>query len=147
MPEEISFSLAHPPGFEHLDQRECHGGYAPQNSFADLLRDEIRKIETLSAQHRARTGTTVLGMKAVLKQRVGDRPRSREPRRRLSPRVACRNTWRRIEALMRNRHFVAAYRAARALFIAGADAIFPAGCYWLRRFAGVACEPLPPAPG
>jgi hypothetical protein len=96
---EISLSLALPPGFEPL-------GHA---AFADLLKAQVRQVEILAAQRRAQTCTAVLGMKAVLKQRVGDRPSSREPRRRLSPRVACRNTWRRIEALARNRHFLLAY--------------------------------------
>ena len=129
MPDEISFSLAHPPGLRCADLRRL----APRPG---------SRCERLAAQRRAQAGDPVLGMKAVLKQRVGDRPKSREPRRRLSPRVACRNTWRRIEALTRNRHFLLAYRAARALFVAGANAIFPAGCYWLRRFAGVRCEPV-----
>jgi hypothetical protein len=133
MPDEISFTLAPAPGFEHLDQA----------TFAQLLVVQIRRIEAVAAEQRARTGAAVLGMKAVLKQRIHDRPRSHEPRRRLSPRVACRNTWRRIEALTRNRRFLVAYQAARALFIAGADAVFPAGSYWLRRFAGALCEPHP----
>ena len=131
MPDEISFSLAPAPGFEHLDAAE----------FGRLLLAEVRKIERVAAQRRAETGRPVLGMRAVVKQRMGDRPRSREPRRKLSPRVACRNTWRRIEALMRNREFHALYRTAREQFLAGLDAIFPAGSYWLRRFAGVPCEP------
>jgi putative transposase len=106
-----------------------------------MLRQQVQQIERMAARNRAQTGSSVLGMKAVLKQRVCDAPKSREPRRRLSPRVACRNTWRRIEALVRNRDFLRAYRAARTLFLAGADVLFPAGCYWLRRFAGVRCEP------
>jgi putative transposase len=133
MPDKISITLAEPPGFEHLGQA----------GFADLLREQVRQVERLAAQRRAQTGTAVLGMKAVLKQRVGHRPKSREPRRKLNPRVACRNTWRRIEALARNRHFLLAYRAARDLLVAGAQAIFPAGSYWLPRFVGVRCEPLP----
>jgi putative transposase len=133
MPKEISFSLAEPPGFE---------GMGPA-AFREALVAQVRRVETLAAQRRAQRGTGVLGMKAVLKQRVSDRPKSGEPRRQLSPRVACRNTWRRIEALMRNREFLLAYRAARELFLAGVDTIFPAGCYWLRRFAGVRCEPVP----
>jgi putative transposase len=131
MPEEIAFSLAQPPGFEQLGQA----------AFAELLQAKVRHVESLAAQRRAQTGTAVLGMRAVLEQRVGDRPKAREPRRRLSPRVACRNVWRRIEALMRNRQFLVAYRAARDLLAAGVEAVFPAGCYWLRRFAGVRCEP------
>jgi hypothetical protein len=136
MPAEISFSLAQPPGFENLGP----------TAFVEQLRAKVREIESLAAQRRAQSGTPILGMKAVLKQPLGARPKSREPRRRLSPRVACRNTWRRIEALARNRHFLMAYNAARALLVNGLQAIFPPGCYWLRRFVHVRCEPLPSHP-
>lgn len=47
------------------------------------------------------------------------------------------NKWARIEAIQRNQAFVAAYHQARALWKAGLRAVFPAGTYWLRRFAGV----------
>jgi putative transposase len=132
MPDELSLSLAPPPRLDGA-------------VFIQMLIEQVRQIERAAARDRARTASRVLGMETVLEQRVGDRPKSREPRRRLSPRIACRNTWRRIEALLRNRDFVRSYRAARTLFLAGADVLFPAGCYWLRRFAGVRCEPSSPA--
>jgi putative transposase len=137
MPDKISLSLTQPPGFEHPDQPR----------FDQMLLREVRRIEREAARRRAQTGAAVLGMIGVLKQRIDGRPASREPRRRLNPRVACRNTWRRIEALTRNRHFLYTYRAARELFLSGAEAVFPAGCYWLRRFAGVACQLPSPATG
>ena len=130
MPEEISFSLSTPPGFE--------GSSA---DFSQLLLAEVAKVEHSAAQNRRETGATVLGMKTVLAQPIEGRPKSHEPRRQLSPRVACRNTWRRVEALARNREFLFAYRTARERFLAGIDAVFPAGSYWLRRFVGVPCEP------
>jgi putative transposase len=128
MPDKLSLSLASPPGLDRA-------------TFVQKLVDQVRQVETATARHRAQSGSRVLGMKAVLEQRVDGRPRSREPRRCLSPRVACRNTWRRIEALVRNRAFLGAYRAARELFLAGVEVLFPPGSYWLRRFAGVRCEP------
>ena len=137
MPEEISFSLTVPPGFEG----SSHAG----SEFGQLLLAEVAKVEHSAALHRRETGATVLGMKTVLAQPIEGRPKSHEPRRQLSPRVACRNTWRRIEALMRNREFLLAYRAARERFLAGVDVVFPAGSYWLRRFVGVRCEPCPSA--
>ncbi|MCA9676821.1 MAG: hypothetical protein KC464_17435, partial [Myxococcales bacterium] len=72
-------------------------------------------------------------------------PTSREPRRGLQPRVAARSVWARIEALQRNRAFIDAYRAARAAWLAGLDAVFPPGTYWLRRFASVVVAE-PPRP-
>jgi len=133
MPEETSFSLTTPPGFE--PSGDAH--------FGELLMAEIGKVEQAAAQQRRESGATILGMKAILEQPVGGRPSSREPRRQLSPRVACKNTWRRIEALLRNRDFLVAYRAARQRFRSGIHVVFPAGSYWLRRFAGVPCEPSP----
>jgi hypothetical protein len=64
---------------------------------------------------------------------------TREPRRQLSPRVACKSTWARVEALQRNQAFIDRYREARANHLAGREAIFPAGTWWLPRFAGVKC--------
>ncbi len=83
-----------------------------------------------------------MGVRAVLAQAFTDSPRTHEPRRVLRPRVAARNLWLRIEALRRNRAFLDAYRAARALWLAGLDVDFPAGTYWLHRFAGVPVAPL-----
>ncbi|HWU89827.1 MAG TPA: hypothetical protein VN253_21345 [Kofleriaceae bacterium] len=64
-------------------------------------------------------------------------PSSHEPRRQMRPQVAARSPWSRVEALLRNRQFVAAYREARERWIAGALTAFPIGTYWLRRFAHV----------
>jgi hypothetical protein len=44
----------------------------------------------------------------------------REPRRNLRPKIAARSLWARIEAILRNREFLAGYRDARARWIAGA---------------------------
>jgi hypothetical protein len=35
------------------------------------------------------------------------------------------------------------YRVARLSWLAGLPAVFPAGTYWLHRFAGVTVAPLP----
>ena len=64
-------------------------------------------------------------------------PASVEPRRNLRPRVATRCKWARIEALMRNRAFVVEYASARERWRNGIGAVFPAGTYWLQRFASV----------
>ena len=82
----------------------------------------------------------IVRRKAVLRQHWDDSPNTREPRRGLSPRVACKNKWARIEALQRNQAFLECYRAARADHLAGRDAVFPAGTWWLCRFAGLKCE-------
>ena len=87
-------------------------------------------------------GSGFLGRKAVLTQSVSDAPTSVEPRGVLNPRIAARDRWKRIEALLRLRDFIDAYRAAREALCAGlAGVCFPLGTYWLRVRLGVACDP------
>jgi putative transposase len=134
MPDTVTLSFARPKGFEHLAAAE----------FATLLTDQVRALEKRVADERRRAGTPILGRHAVLKQRWSDRPTTRELRRGLDPRVAARSKWSRIEALLRNRTFREAYAAARVSFQRGMrDVLFPAGTYWLRRFASATCVPLP----
>ncbi len=83
----------------------------------------------------------------MLKQHWNAKPSSREPRRGLSPRVACKNKWARIEALQRNKAFIEQYREARSEKLTGRDVVFPPGTWWLYRFAGVKrAEPEATAP-
>ena len=133
MPETVELSFVRPREYDHLGAGE----------FSALVIDRIRQVEESIAVERRRSGTIVIGRKGVLCQGWSDRPASREPRRGLVPRIAARNKWSRIEALRRNRSFVDAYIAARARFIDGVrDVLFPAGTYWLRRFARALCLPL-----
>jgi hypothetical protein len=100
-------------------------------------------VEEEQAAARRRTGTRVLGRRAVLRQSWRDRPASLEPRRGLRPRLAARSKWTRIEALRRDRQFLEDYRASRTDWLAGVDTTFPYGTYWLRRFANVPIAPPP----
>jgi putative transposase len=127
LPESVTLECIRPPGYESLTQE----------AWRALLAGKIREVEAAAALSRANRGFRILGRARVLRQRPTDRPASREPRRQLSPRVASLNKWARIEALRRNKTFVAAYQHARILWQAGLDALFPVGTYWLRRFAGV----------
>jgi putative transposase len=130
-PPTIRIRMRRAPGLEHLSPEE----------FATLLRQKIAEREAAAALERAETGRQVLGRAAVLQQSWRDQPGTVEPRRQLDPRVACKNSWRRVETLRRNRLFVEAYRGIRELWLAGAAVVFPLGTYWLRRFAGVSCDP------
>jgi putative transposase len=134
MPDAVAIDISRPQGFDDLTDE----------AFAALVLERIRQVEVEVAAERRRTGTHVLGRKAVLAQKWSARPATREPRRQLDPRVAARSKWSRIEALMRNRDFRAAYVAARETFVAGIrDVVFPAGTYWLRRFVQATCAPYP----
>ncbi|HVV82236.1 MAG TPA: hypothetical protein VHE35_04125 [Kofleriaceae bacterium] len=134
MPEEVTLTFSLPP---ELGDTEA---------LLARIRARVAEVEEAAAARRARTGARVLGRRAVRKQSWRDGPRTRERRFNLSPRVACRSKWARIEALQRNRDFVAAYLDARARWRAGRPAIFPFGTYWLRRFAFVAVAGPPKIP-
>jgi putative transposase len=108
---------------------------------ADEVRAELRARvaarEHALAEQRQRARRPVLGRRAVLQQSWRDTPTTHEPRRNLRPRVAARNVWARVEALLRIRAFLEAYREARARWLTGVATEFPPGTYWLRRFANV----------
>lgn len=131
MPESLSISCRRPPGLEGLHRDEWRG----------RLREAIRTVERMAAGERRALGKSVLGRQQVLRQRPASRPNSPEPRRGLNPRVSASSKWARMEAIQRNKVFLAAYRVARNLWQAGKQAVFPQGTYWLQRFAGVPIEP------
>lgn len=130
LPEKVSLACVRPPGFDELTDGEWRA----------RLADRVRAVERDSMKARETEGRRIFGRGQVIRQRPTDRPSSHEPRRQLSPRVASPNKWARIEAIQRNKAFIAAYRAARLLWKSGFEAIFPLGTYWLRRFASVRIE-------
>jgi putative transposase len=133
MPATVELRIAVPPGFGEMDPA----------AFVAILKEHLQRAERSAAEQRKSTGGTVLGRQAVLKQDWRSQPETFDPHRQLNPRVACRNVWRRIEALVRNRAWLIAYRAARDVWLSGERPSFPIGTYWLRRFAGVPCAAAP----
>ncbi len=134
LPEVVTLTISRPTEFRELSDQ----------AFAVMVQQRICAAEETAAAERRRSGLQVIGRRAVLAQKWSAHPASREPRRQLDPRVAARNKWSRIEALLRNRAFRDAYVAARDAFIAGVrDVVFPAGTYWLRRFVQATCAPCP----
>jgi REP element-mobilizing transposase RayT len=128
MPAEAQLELAPPPGFEHDD------------AFADTLLRQLKVAEDREASRFSTEGRSFLGVARVLCQKPTARPAPGEPRRTMSPRVACRDKWKRIEALVRLAEFSRAYREALAAWMAGArETVFPAGTWLLRVQHGVRC--------
>jgi len=110
----------------------------------ERLSTMVRATEDRVATELTAANRTFLGERGVLGQRATETPRTREPRRVLSPQVAGQSKWHRIEALQRLKAFVVAYRAAWERWRAGVRRIvFPAGTYALRIHAGVSCEAAP----
>ncbi len=125
MPETATLNLVIPPEL------------GDSQSILDRLREQVAAVEEAVAAERMKTGAGVLGRRASLQQSWRGSPTSREPRRTLRPTIAARSRAERIAVILRNREFVAAYRDARARWIAGNSIPFPIGTYWLRRFANV----------
>jgi REP element-mobilizing transposase RayT len=131
MPQTATLALTPPPRF---DDQAYQAAVA-----AALAAEEDRLAADLSA-----AGLSFVGAARVMAQRPNSRPLPDEPRRRLSPKLACRDKWKRIEALGRLMDFLHAYRRAWKAWRSGATGVvFPAGTYLLRVVCGVPCA----APG
>jgi REP element-mobilizing transposase RayT len=132
LPERASLELAVPQGIGTREQ------------FRRAVSDSLQEREEEAAAGLAADGRGFLGVRRVLVQRpTGDPPRP-EPRRGLNPRVACRDTGRRIEALGRLVEFLRDHRQAFVQWRAGARCVvFPAGTYLMRVLHGASCA----APG
>jgi hypothetical protein len=131
MPDVVSLPMARPHGFEDLGQSE----------WASLVTERVRAKEADHRQRRAAQGITVLGRDGILRQDPFACPSGYAPRFQMSPQVAAKNKWARIEALLRNRGFIEKYRDAFLAHIAGlTNVVFPFGTYLMRKIAKVACE-------
>ncbi len=127
LPDVVALPLTPPPGFDSADQ------------FRAELERALEGRESSARTHRhAHRG--FLGVRRVLAQKPTSRPSVGEARRALNPRLAGRDTWRRIEALGRLREFVRTYRAAWKARRAGAEGVvFPYGTYLLRVLHAAPC--------
>jgi REP element-mobilizing transposase RayT len=124
LPEKIDLTLHVPPGFASLED------------FRARLEATLAEREAKAAlEHR-----TFVGVPRILKQRVLDRPATRERRPRLRPRFAARDLDRRRYLASQLKAFLAGYRDALLAWRAGNRAVvFPDGTYQLRVEHLVAC--------
>ena len=118
----------------------------PELGDADAFRREVAErvaaVEEAAAQARAGSGRDVLGAAGVLAQSCQQRATTPEVRRALRPRFATRDPVAARAVIARFRAFLDGYRAARRDWLKGLAAVFPAGTYWLRRFANVTVASL-----
>jgi hypothetical protein len=116
-----------------LELNTCRPDIFPELSdeqFAALLAQKVEEREAEIRAEMAAEGRRFLGPNGVLRQKITSSPNTQEPRRQLSPRVAAKNKWRRIEALRRIKQFQQDYRKAFESFKAHIrDVVFPAGTY------------------
>ena len=141
MPKSVTIRYAFPP----------EAGEA-QLYLAALRKRVTERVRELREERR-REGRRVVGAEAVRRLSWRDKPKTKRKKTDIRPTFAARDTWDRQEAVTRNKEFLRAYKEARAAFLAGEDAAFPLGTYWLRRFVGVPikqpdadpAEPSPPS--
>ena len=134
MPEEASFTLARPPGFADRSDED----------FGALLARRIDEREMELRQEFRLLGLRFAGLHAIRKARATDVPDGPAPRRRLNPRIACKDPGRRVVELDRLKAFQVEYRECFARWRKGVRSVlFPFGTYQLRVQAGVACRAPP----
>ncbi len=128
MPPEETLELAVPPGFDSAED------------FQRRLLEALEAREGEAARERAGKGLLFIGKEKILGQTPTTRPTPDGPRRKLNPRIAARDRWKRIEALGRLVKFLQEYRRAWRERRAGRlDATFPAGTYLMRVLHGAPC--------
>lgn len=126
MPAEVELRLVIPPEL------------GPAREVIAKVRAGVEQVEQNMKMHRAQTGKRVLGRRTILEQSWCETPSSSAPRRNLRPRFAGPKEVL-LAAVAGFRDFLAAYRDARERWRLGArTTTFPAGTYWLARFASVA---------
>jgi putative transposase len=117
------------------------GETAPE--LAKRLRTRAAQCERALREEAKHKRIRFLGAHNILRQRVTDSPHSIAARRGISPRVAAKDGWRRVEAFRRLKSFANEYRAAWAMWKAGfRDVVFPAGTYALRVHQGAPCAAI-----
>ncbi len=128
MPETAALELTCPPGFDSVEELRRQ------------LALEVERLEDEAARELGKRGRSFLGKFKVQAQRPEAHPPNAEPRRGLNPRIACRDKWKRVEAVLRLKSFLEAYREAWRRYADGTrDTLFPRGTYWMRVVHGVRC--------
>jgi REP element-mobilizing transposase RayT len=130
MPERISLELA-PPPIE---------GISSARDIQQRMDEAVAEREQALRDRIQQQGRTFLGARAVLRQDPFASPDTLARHRKLSPRVASRNKWLRMETLSRCAEFIRDHRDALLAWRAGVrDVLFPAGTYLMRCHHQVRC--------
>lgn len=128
LPDKVELRIVLPP--------RVHSGTA----FRALVCAEVDALEEKHRREFAAKGRRFLGVARVLAQDPLSGPKSERPKFGLKPRIAARDTWRRIEALLRLKSFEKEYRDALARWRSGdRSVVFPAGTYLMRIMHGAMC--------
>ncbi len=138
MPASLRLKVTIPPLFRHLGAE----------GFEELVRRELKsRTRQIHRQRRAHGKVEWVGREAIMAQAnlPYASPGRAKPDRGVTPRVACKDKWRRIEALQHLTSFRVAYSEAITRWRHGErDVVFPHGTYLMRVRFGVTCCPGPP---
>lgn len=139
LPPSIRLRITLPRVFRHLGVK----------GFGEMIRRRLKARTREVHLRREREGKThYLGRDAIRAQAnlpYNDRGCRPKPGRGITPRVACKDKWRRIETLQNLMGFRTAYYEASERWRAGErDVVFPHGTYEARVRYGVTCCPVPP---
>lgn len=111
-------------------------GFRSTRDFQEQVQAELSRQEQAAREENR----SFLGVERVLAQSPLASPKRQEALGGLSPRVAARDKWRRVEMLQRLKSFLDDYAEALRVWREGAvEPIFPAGTYLMRVAHGVAC--------
>ena len=137
-PKTVELCIERPPVCSELTDEQV----------AERVSQMVAAREANVRRKMAKAGRRFLGVERILRQRAWDKPKTREPRRRLSPRIAARNKWLRIEALRRVKEFIVGHAEALRAWCAGQrDVIFPPGTYAMRVIHNARVAPVAAAAG
>jgi putative transposase len=115
----------------------------PREEVVRELLDRREEKEEAARQRVSELGIRFLGRKGILGQSPFGRPNSREERSKLSPNVACKCRWRRIETLGGLTQFRREYWACYLRFREGdRDVVFPAGTWGPVKLYGARAAPV-----
>jgi REP-associated tyrosine transposase len=131
IPEKVKFKVTPLPGFEHYTEKQ----------FANFMRKKLLKKQGKTIKKYRKMGKQFLGVHGVLNQDINEQPWTAAPHREMSPQIAEKNKWRRMEMITELKVFQTKYKKAMMkLKLGEKDVVFPAGTYFMRRFFGVKCE-------
>lgn len=131
LPKVMTGRLVAPPGFEGTFEE-----------WAERVRIGVAVEERRAAELRARTGSRILGRKAVRRASPHQRATSKRTHRGMKPFIAARNPDARRRALAELALFRATYAQRRLEFIGGdRTVLFPVGTWALVHVAGVLVAP------
>ncbi len=135
-PQQVDLELTKPPAFDDLSDED----------YRALVAARVDSREAALRKQRRLEGKGFLGRKRLKTQTIDQTPYTAvsgaSARRRITPRVACKDKWRRIERLGQLVSFRQDYAVALAAWRAGNRAVvFPAGTYLMRLLHGANCAP------